>query len=217
MALYSSVYTQLCKLYEIYNNDLKPLISSIESITGQFPGMILNEIRAYNDHVARCFRQGISEQEALSELKKCKSHLVRAILDCYKILLNHYYEDVRTFYEQYKDVNLVLVNDGKFLPKLIQLKNTAEEKSISARLEEANAFPEKEKSYSAYMDAVLAYKDVEKHILDHEHGLSLVTQFATDNSEKEDKRDWKFALISAGIGAVLGAILGALITFFTTK
>lgn len=46
---------ELYLLYEQYTDSLKPLLAFVETKVVKFPGPILNELRAVNDHVSRCF------------------------------------------------------------------------------------------------------------------------------------------------------------------
>lgn len=49
------VEQKLKELYKIYNETIKLLIADIEARTQKFPIEIFNEIRSFNDHVARCY------------------------------------------------------------------------------------------------------------------------------------------------------------------
>lgn len=124
-SLTPGVQIAMSALFDEYINTLKPVLAMAESLTLSFPGPILNEIRAVNDHVSRCFIAERTESEHLDELNKAKRHLTRATLDCYKILLIEYDSRVRSFFDSYKDVCIAVVNDGKFLPRLTELYDTA--------------------------------------------------------------------------------------------
>lgn len=58
-----AVQDAISKLYAEYTNKLKPLLAFEESVTQNFPGPILNEIRAMNDHVSRCYWANKQEPE----------------------------------------------------------------------------------------------------------------------------------------------------------
>lgn len=206
-SLPDSVHRELCALFKEYNNKLLPLVASVEVLKGQFPGQVLNEIRACFSHIARCFHSSVNENDCLNELKKAHGHITRAILDCYKIMLLYFFDEVNTFRQQYANVNLTLVSDGEFLPSFIRLNEIAITKSRKAKQIEVNSFPEKEDSYPAYKDAILAYNDVFQWIKSCGRGLANAEQHGRDMSAKENKRSWKFAFIGAGIGAVFGAIV----------
>ena len=112
------VQNELSKLYEVYTNKLKPLLALEETVAQSFPGPILNEIRAMNDHVSRCYWTDKSEADCLAEVKKAKGHLTRSILDAYKYLVIVYERKISEFYQQYKEVCIAIVDDGHFLPEL---------------------------------------------------------------------------------------------------
>ncbi len=211
--LSETVQSALFNVFNEYNTKLKPLIAAYESLTGKFPGQILNEIRASHDHVARCFVSGHSEAERLGEINKAEGHIIRCILDGYKHMILYGYDFVDNFHKEYQDIQLSLVNDGKFLPELQRLEDFAKQQTIEARLKESESFPNKESSYEYYQKAILAYKDIESHIKANSVGLSNVKQFAQVRTKKERRNNWKFAIIGAVIGAVLG-VGGSLLASF---
>jgi len=45
-ALPDSVNRKLCILYSEYNKNLLPMVATVEALKGEFPGQVLNEIRA---------------------------------------------------------------------------------------------------------------------------------------------------------------------------
>lgn len=211
--LSDSIQVDLYNLFNEYNTKVKPLIAAYESLTGKFPGQILNEIRACHDHVARCFISGHSEAEKLKEISKAKSHIIRCILDGYKHMILYGYDYVTAFHKEYHDIQLSLVNDGRFFPELQKLEHQARQLTIEARLKEAESFPDKETSYEYYQKAILAYKEIESFIKDNADGLTNVKQFVKVRAKEERRNNWKFALIGAVIGAFLG-IGGSLLASF---
>ncbi|MDE6395432.1 MAG: hypothetical protein K2K77_08830, partial [Duncaniella sp.] len=67
------------ELIESYIN-IKPILSNLYIRNGnRHVEGILNEIRAMNDHVARCYRFGITDAQAYEELCKAEGHLKRLI------------------------------------------------------------------------------------------------------------------------------------------
>ncbi len=48
-------------LYMEYNQVIKPLIAELEAREEASPQPLFNEIRALNDHIARCYRANVSE------------------------------------------------------------------------------------------------------------------------------------------------------------
>lgn len=206
-----AVQDAISKLYAEYTNKLKPLLAFEESVAQNFPGPILNEIRAMNDHVSRCYWADKPESDCLEEVRKAKGHLSRSILDAYKYLVIVYERKVQDFYHQYKDVCIAVVDDGHFLPELNRLHSEARELAFQAKMEETKAFPDKEMSYEAYEKAVIAYTEVDDYIVSHADGLSNASQYAKDQT----KTNYKFAFISAVIGTILGVLATLLINYLS--
>jgi len=206
-----AVQQELYQLFDFYHNSYKPVMALAETLKQEFPGPVLNEMRNLADHVASCFRYNATEQICLNELKRARRHIARAIIDCYKIMIICYGDIVVDFYKQYKSVNLALVNDGEFLPELTRLKDIAIKKTIYAKKIESESFSERESSYSAYMEAILAYDEVNNHINNHSQGLAHVAQIARRNLLKE----WGFVVIGVALGAVV-TNWKAIIEFFQT-
>lgn len=193
---------ELFALYEQYTVSLKPLLAFVETKVQEFPGPILNELRAVNDHVSRCF-SNLTNKECHNEIGKAKGHLIRAMLDCYKLTLISYEDDVQDFYHQYKDVDLTVVNNGDFLPALKDKHKLATIKAKEAKIVESKAFPEKEKAYESYQEAILAYEAVIKHIDSNSAGLAKASQYAR-------KQTWTqvwYCVLSAIIGCLLTLLI----------
>lgn len=84
------------KLYQQYNNPVKPLLAEIEAIYEKFPLPLYNEIRAMNDHVARAVTAE-DDKKALIQLEKAASHINRITRDCYKFLDVYYKREAERF------------------------------------------------------------------------------------------------------------------------
>ena len=74
------------ELFSQYNQVIKPLIAEIEARSEKMPQPLFNEIRAFTDHIARCYFPDISDERMLDELEKANRHIVRITLDCFKCL-----------------------------------------------------------------------------------------------------------------------------------
>jgi hypothetical protein len=68
----SNFISKCSPLYDTYSTEIRPLISEIEARFEEFPVPILNEIRAFNDHVARCYQDINNEAFVDEQLKKSK-------------------------------------------------------------------------------------------------------------------------------------------------
>jgi hypothetical protein len=79
-----------------YLQNFKPLLQVLRiRMKGKFPQNCLNEIRAINDHIARCYRDNMSEEDISTELKKAEGHLQRLAYDCYKQLIVYQTADIK--------------------------------------------------------------------------------------------------------------------------
>ncbi len=79
-----------------YLYNFKPLLQVLKvRMKGKYPQNCLNEIRAINDHIARCYRDDMSDEDITTELKKAEGHLQRLAYDCYKQLIVYQTADIR--------------------------------------------------------------------------------------------------------------------------
>lgn len=150
-------FSLLSELYVEYNQTLKPLIATVESLYEKFPTPIFNEIRSFNDHIARCFREKVNDQIINEQLKKAKSHQKRAIFDCFKFLNVEYYKEVKKFEKQARRINLTAIDNGNFWLKYRELKQEAENYVRDAKKIETIDFL---KSYDLFQNAASKYDDL---------------------------------------------------------
>lgn len=105
---------KISEQYNFYNNSIKPLIAIIEANYETFPLPIFNEIRAQNDHIAQCYRIDIASIDIDKEIESANGHLQRIILDCFKYLNIFYYEKIKRFNRQTRNIDLTAINNGIF-------------------------------------------------------------------------------------------------------
>ena len=118
-------FDKLTPLYQTYNGVIKPLIAEIEVRFERFPTSIFNEIRAFNDHVSRCYMKPDDTIWINKQISKAKGHIERIVLDCYKYLNVSLYDSViKKFDRKYKGVDLSTINNGDFQ---IQHRNLTKE------------------------------------------------------------------------------------------
>lgn len=153
-------FERLTPLYNKYNNVIKPLIAEIEVRFESFPTSIFNEIRAFNDHVSRCYLKPDDEEWINSQIHKAEGHIERMILDCYKFLNVSLYDSViKKFDKEYKGVDLSNINNGDFL---IQHKKVTRE--IVVGLKEAKSkevMEDKSESIAIYEEVHNKYTELE--------------------------------------------------------
>jgi len=165
----SQFATQVTLLYQTYNEVIKPLIAEIEVRYEKFPTPIFNEIRAFNDHIARCHREGISDSDIENELWKAKGHIERTILDCYKFLNVSLHKNVITrFDKRTKGVDLGAINNGIFFVVYSEAK-----KLINTHLKEAKLLEvqDKEQSLKEYELVYNKFSDLETFLSDNEQHI----------------------------------------------
>ena len=125
------------ELFSQYNNNIKPLIAEIEARGEVMPQPLFNEIRAFTDHIARCYRENITDECVSEELDKAHRHIVRITLDCFKCLNILLFKEIENFERRTRNINLKAIDNGEFYPKYKQLRREAVDTVKSAKLEES--------------------------------------------------------------------------------
>ena len=165
----SQFSTQITLLYRTYIDVIKPLIAEIEVRYEKFPTPIFNEIRAFNDHIARCHRQDISDLSIEDELRKARGHIERIILDCYKFLNTSLHKNViKKFDIRTKGVDLGAISNGTFFATYSEVK-----RFIKIHLKEAKLLEtqDKEKSLEKYELAYNKISELEIFLIDNERHI----------------------------------------------
>lgn len=151
-------------IFSTYCNTIKPLLADIQYRKGggKLPDNFLNEIRALNDHIARCYREEISTSEIDAELTKAEGHLRRLIYDCFK-QLNIYICDTLNRKEQrcYSDLWLTH-NKGEFWKEYSKSRKYAQTNVITAKKNES---VEPFKAMEFYEKAFQGYRRAEDLLL----------------------------------------------------
>jgi len=191
---------KIVEIYDAYINTISPFILQLESLDGEFPVEILNEIRAIFTHISRC---SLAKAPEIYEdnIVKAERHIKRAILDCHKYICIAYDEHYKRFDRLYKGVDLSVVDNGDFLTELCQKRKTAVQllqnaKRLELKGENDNIV------YGSYADAYNAYSDV-YNLIENSYG----------KLEKAKRRASRKDIIAI-IGFVFGAI-GVVGTVFT--
>ncbi|GHS97439.1 hypothetical protein FACS189421_04250 [Bacteroidia bacterium] len=154
--------SELSTIYTQYNETIKPLIADIEAHCQQFPDSLFNEIRALNDHIARCFTSNMIDSQIAEELKKAESHVLRITFDCYKYLDVWFYDYIKKFDKDYTDkIDITLIDNGEFAPKFRKLEVDAIKMIREAKKLESK---DKQKSFDLYQAAYNNYSDLEELI-----------------------------------------------------
>lgn len=150
----SETISKIQSCYEQYCGIIKPLIAQIEASSEKMPLPLLNEIRAFNDHVARCYYGNPSEEYIEEQVDKAVRHIVRMTLDCFKCLNVIQYQKIETFESHTRNVDLTVIDNGLFYPEYSRLKVEAERKVKDAKIAEASNLDEAlnlfQESYNLY-------------------------------------------------------------------
>lgn len=154
--------SRIKECYSQYCGIIKPLIAEIEARAEAIPLPIFNEIRAFNDHIARCYYQNPSQAYINEQIEKAQRHITRITLDCFKCLDALLYARIALFDQQTKNIDLTVIDNGTFYPKYCNLKQEALLLVEQAKKTEAINIDE---SLSIYQNAYNRYNDLVELIL----------------------------------------------------
>lgn len=149
-------------MYKQYMEIIKPLIAEIEAEYQKFPDAITNEIRAFNDHIARCYKDECNVCLVDEQLKKAESHVTRMILDCYKYLIVFYSDKIKKFERKTKRCDLTAIDNGKFYSEYMILKQEAINKVKNAKKQEQKLDVD---TYDNYQDSYNAYVELDDYVM----------------------------------------------------
>lgn len=142
------------EVYSFYNDRLRWVIIFIESRFKKFPVPILNEIRAVQDHVARCFEdENLGNEEFINDqFRAVKGHFLRCLLDGYKYIWYQYSLEVKKKYFWAKILgDLYSIDNGKFVNTMSQLRKEAKALNFEARKIESK---DKDKSLDLFEKSI---------------------------------------------------------------
>lgn len=151
-------------LYNQYNTIIKPLMAEIEAREERMPLPIFNEIRAFNDHIARCYLEGVDSDRINNELSKAERHITRITLDCFKCLNISLYKQIEKFEKQTRNIDLTVLNNGCFYPQYCELKRTAVYHIQTAKKQEGIDI---DSALNEFQFAYNTYREVEDLIIAH--------------------------------------------------
>lgn len=154
------------KIYVQYQDIIAPFIAELEVRDTEYPIEIFNEIRSIFTHLSRYKMQGSDE-----DILAAESHSKRAILDCYKYLCISIEERVYNFRKEYKDINLGLADNGKFLPELNRLEMVAKKAFKKAKKAEIKDEIGEDEKYHLFEKAYNAFSEMDKFIDDSQEAI----------------------------------------------
>jgi hypothetical protein len=147
------------EVYQFYNKTVKVLYADIEATNNFLPIELLFEIHAAFDHLKRYHVDGESEEKCAD---KAFSHLKRGALDAFKLKLKYH----NVSYEKLMGhkADLKIIDNGSFLPKLLNDRKHIIQKATEARLREGN--PKTEDAFEAWVEAYDLINTFEKDYFD---------------------------------------------------
>lgn len=148
------LYTCQRDLYAFYNDRIRWVIVFIELQYKKFPVPLLNEIRAAQDHVARCFEQDNASNGDYvgKQLSMARGHYMRCLLDGYKYIWYHFGADIKKKYFLARLLGkLSDINNGEFSKEMQMLFRQAKKDNERARLLETK---DKEASIDLYEKSI---------------------------------------------------------------
>lgn len=190
------IFHRMYALNKDYQEIVKPLIATIESMSEKMPISIFNESRAFTDHIGRCYINYNNKDYIDEQLKRAERHVNRMIMDCYKTLFIIYNQRVEEFKKHTKYVDLLRISDGKFYVEYKQLLSKAEQSKLNAK----RSLSYEEEDYRPYEEAYLAYYKLDEHIQNHLLEI------------KNIKWKWYIGKLLGGLGWVIATVLGALLS-----
>lgn len=135
----SFLYNKQRDLYTFYNDRVRWVIVFIELRYKKFPVPLLNEIRAAQDHVTRCFEGDKAGNRGYveSQIEMAQGHYMRCLLDGYKYIWYHFGADIKRKYFLARIFGkLSDINNGDFVVEMQNLFRRAKKDNEQARLME---------------------------------------------------------------------------------
>ena len=115
---------------------------------------ILNEIRAVQDHIARCYEEDkMNDVDYINEqMRAAKGHYMRCLLDGYKYIWYQYTPEINKKYFWAKIFgDLHSIDNGEFVKQIVCLRNEAKKLNFEARKIESK---DKDKSLDLYEQSI---------------------------------------------------------------
>lgn len=131
--------------------EIKPILFDLFVRNGnQYINAVLNEMRALNDHIARCYIDGMSAEAVHKELNKAEGHLKRLIYDCFKQLNILFFDYVNEYEANHFGKHWLHVKDGEFWNAYTSLRYEVVKNVEDAKLHESF---DADKAFESYQNA----------------------------------------------------------------
>lgn len=185
------------KLYQQYNDPVKPLLAEIEAVYEKFPLPLYNEIRAMNDHVARAITAE-DDKKAVIQLEKAASHINRITRDCYKFLDVYYKREAERFDKLIFTIEPSTIEDFQRMADYGKLSDEATNLVEYAKKNEH--LVSDEETYVNFEKAYNAYKELHSFIVKNRRVVFSI------------KRKKRIKMVGSVIFSIFTFLLGCIIT-----
>lgn len=197
---------RIADILKNYRDTVKPLLADIQARRSddKLPDNFLNEIRALNDHIARCYRNDTSDKHFIDpELTKAEGHLRRLIYDCFK-QLNIYISDTLEYNEKkYYSEMWLTHKKGVFWTSYSKYRKYAQQHVIDAKKSESI---DPDRAMALYEKAFQSYRGAEELLLENKTMLKL--SFVNKYLLKAGHFSWWFFITVAL--SIISAVIGLL-------
>lgn len=198
---------RLTDLLAEYRTVAKPLMEELFQRIGEYPVNCQNEIRALNDHIARCYRENVTEVSISKELDKAAGHIQRLVYDCLKQLNVLMFEDIERTERLTYSYKWLYIDEGRFWKQYVDHKQAAVLCEVEAKKQESL---NPTLSVDKYQEAYLHYVEID----------NMFSTFADDlEASKWYKmvstfmKGWKWFVVTVLV-AVITAVLRFAISFY---
>ena len=196
---------KLTKIYQSYNNTIKPLIADVEARYQKFPDSLFNEIRALHDHIARCYEpEGVDK---VAEIRKAESHVLRITFDCYKYLDAWFHDFIDKFDD---DFDISLIDNGEFSRKFYEVKIRATNTIREAKKLEGK---DKQKSFDLYQESYNIYSELTETLEFYLPKIQWAKKLDKNKKRKKDRNAFALSFFSG----LLSGLIIAVISYYLLK
>jgi hypothetical protein len=188
--------TSLKELFEFYYTRFKPIYCHVQTLN-EPPIEMFFEINAAFDHLSRHWYYGEAEETIVHNVA---AHLKRGTFDAFKIILR----ETRDQYDELRQVDTSLIDNGKFEPKMLALFADIKEKAGKARLLEGDS-----RSSETWDDAFDLWEEVYADCVrfEKDYFLSSKVEWAKKKQSQTSRKKLAAAFLLGIITSLVGQAL----------
>lgn len=187
-------------LYNRYNEVLRPLVSEIEGRNEFFEEPLLFNVASMFDNLALFGLDNIEEENSLRYFEKAEYYLDLSISQSYQYLIKNLDEKMNIFEKKCNNLDLGLIDGGKFIKKYNSLKEEAKMSVRNGRCKDDSL------ALKDYCCAYKAYSDIEKLI----DGI-LPTQIMFNTR----KKSFILTILGWGISILISILVGKFVFVYS--